>query len=169
MQKMSHLPANGGSWSGLLTVDRLACKLAISAEHLLHILVSYMRACLSAGETTTVRCTLRYAPPEVINAHDEGEAVTVQPAHDIWALGVMAYEVIANERAFQSSKSIFACAEGSEVYPWEAARLAAAPQTWRKSRLRPAVQACLERDLAQRPSAAAVISRLNALCSSSSI
>ena len=102
------------------------------------------------------RCTLAYAPPEVIMAHNEGQPVTVEAAHDIWALGVMAYEVIAGQPAFQHSRHIFACAQGNEAYPWEAVCLADAPQTWRKSRLRPVVQACLERDATKRPSATAL-------------
>ena len=61
----------------------------------------------------------------------------------------MAYEA----PAFTSSAEIFACAAGRGLYPWV---LASAPESWRRSRMRPIVLRCLDRDAANRPQASRV-------------
>ena len=122
-----------------------------------------------AGEHLFPRCTLTYAPPEVIAAYNAGEDVTVAPSHDVWSLGVMAYEVIAQQPAFEDATALFESAAGARPYPWEAAALDTAPTIWRKSRLRPAVQACLARNAVERPSVADVLVALRRLCSVSSL
>ena len=38
---------------------------------------------------------------------------------DIWALGVMAYEVVAGRPALNTVDEVFDCAEGKQFYPWE--------------------------------------------------
>ena len=49
-----------------------------------------------AAEETRIECTLRYAPPEVALALDAGKrTITVDAAIDVWALGVMAFDLLA--------------------------------------------------------------------------
>ena len=112
-----------------------------------------------AGEVLPVRCTLPYAPPEVVNAYTNSTLVTVEPGADIWALGVMAFEVLSGRRAMQSISELYLFASGAQSYPWEAAPDAAA-EPWRKLRLWSLVEACLARDPAARPTAAMVVQRV---------
>ena len=81
-------------------------------------------------------------------------------AHDIWALGVMAFESIVGRRAIDSLEQLFQCARGEQAYPWDASVLDAAPERWRKSRLRPLIEECLAHEAAQRPTAADIVSRV---------
>ena len=106
-----------------------------------------------------VRCSLSYAPPEVVTAHFHGKPIAVHPSADIWALGVMAFEVLSGRRAMQSISELYLFASGAQSYPWEAAPDAAA-EPWRKLRLWSLVEACLARDPAARPTAAMVVQRV---------
>ena len=116
-----------------------------------------------AGELVKPRCTLSYAAPEVVAACEEPSDIVAAPAQDIWALGVMAFEAVNGRRAIDSTPELFQCAAGSKLYPWDTAKLDTAPPQWRKSRLRPVIQACLARDPALRLTAAAVVSRVEHL------
>ena len=120
-----------------------------------------------AGAHAAPCCTLRYAPPELVDAVAAKQRLLVEPCHDVWSLGVMAFETIAGTPAFSSSGQIFACARGAEVYPWTATRKPDAPAAWRRSRLRPVVQACLARDPTRRPSAEGLVAELARLCNAS--
>ena len=74
------------------------------------------------GECTFPRCTPLYAAPEVMQALDHGQDIVVQPSQDIWALGVMAYEIIAGQPLFPRgslSNLAYQCAAGDQPYPWE--------------------------------------------------
>jgi serine/threonine protein kinase len=73
-------------------------------------------------------------------------------AHDIWALGVLAYEAVTGTRALLSIDDVRSCASGSSPYPWELPAAELHP-AWRASRLRHLLQPCLARDAAKRPSA----------------
>ena len=106
-----------------------------------------------------MRCTLRYAPPEVVNAFIEDTHVAVHPSVDVWALGVMAFEVLSGRHTVQSRGELYAFAAGTQPYPWEAAP-DTAREPWRKLRLWALVEDCLARDPATRPSAATVVQRL---------
>ena len=106
-----------------------------------------------------MRCSLAYAPPEVVNAYVDGSFVTVEPSVDVWALGVMAFEVLSGRRALYTMAELYACAAGKQPYPWEAAPDAAG-EPWRKLRLWSLVLACLARDSAARPTAATVVKQL---------
>jgi serine/threonine protein kinase len=109
-----------------------------------------------AGEIKWPRCTLAYAPPEVVAAVDASRHVEVSAAHDMWALGVMAFEAIAGRVAFTMVSDIRECASGRAPYPWE---LPAdeQPPAWRRSRLRGLLSPCLAREPAGRPSAATLL------------
>jgi serine/threonine protein kinase len=109
----------------------------------------------SAGEIRWPRCSLAYAPPEVVLAVNASEDVAVHPSHDVYALGVMASEAIARQAAHVATSDIFACAASGRRYLWEEAA-AEQPAPWRQSRLRALVEPCLARDAAARLTAAAL-------------
>jgi serine/threonine protein kinase len=63
-----------------------------------------------------------YAPPELVLAYEDTADFTVSPAQDVWALGVMAYEVITGGATFPRhtrASVVFQCAHGTRPYPWE--------------------------------------------------
>ena len=82
--------------------------------------------------------------------------IVVEAAHDIWALGVMAFEAIVQSQTLESLGDIRRCAEGKQAYPWE---LPAEQQSisWRQSKLRGVVMPCLSRESVARPSALEVL------------
>jgi hypothetical protein len=102
-----------------------------------------------AGEALRARCSLAYAPPEVALAALYSATVTAAPAHDIRAVGVMAFKTITRARALASQADVADCASGRARYPWELPP-AEQPPTWRQSCLRPLLERCLARDAAAR-------------------
>ena len=102
-------------------------------------------------------------------AYRAEDNVTVAPAHDIWALGVMAFEALTGRRAVGSLEQLFQCARGERPYPWDASMLSEAPERWRKSRLRPLIEPCLAHDAAQRPAAAEIVARVERMWLQSSM
>ena len=87
------------------------------------------------------------------------EHVTVHPGHDVWALGVIAYEAITQTRSLTTQNQIAQCAQGHAQYPWEA-HSSQQPQEWLQSRLRTVMMPCLQRDAAARPTAAQTHARV---------
>ena len=76
---------------------------------------------------------------------------------DIWALGVTVYEAITGDSALPSRRgAAYACAAGDASYPWEVY----VPRSLLDSGHSRLVLACLARDSAARPTAAAVQSAL---------
>ena len=117
---------------------------------------------LSAGAPAPVGCTLPYAPPEVVNAWYSGDTITVQPSHDIWSLGVLAFECITQQQmplVFGNKDAIRACAAGERPYPWEEPE-AQQPAAWVRAEARSVLQECLLRDADSRPSAAKLLRAL---------
>ena len=116
----------------------------------------------NVGDTPFLRCTPLYAAPEVLRAFDAEEKITVQPSQDIWALGVMLYEIITQGPTFPpgtQASALYECASGRQQYPWEA-DAALSDAQWRRSRLRGVASLCLARDAAQRPSAREISQKL---------
>lgn len=70
-------------------------------------------------------------------------------------MGVMVYEAVVGHMALISLTIVRGCALGTRSYPWELPADQLEP-AWRKSRLRGMVAACLSRDPAERPTAAAL-------------
>ena len=117
-----------------------------------------------AGTVARLSYSLRYTPPEVVLALEAGwKTVTVDSAVDIWAIGVIAFELLTGERAFPHSGLDPATAEretldaisGRTPLPWE--RADAAPRLDKLRGLKRTVLRCLERDPTRRPSAEALL------------
>ena len=87
--------------------------------------------------------------------------IPANPAADILALGVMVYEALTDASVFPPSVKmpvdIYAAASGSRQYPWELDQDAQC----RRYRIRPAVEACLARNAAVRPTAVQLMAQLN--------
>lgn len=62
----------------------------------------YHRLFECAGITARLTLSLKYAAPETITALEAGcHTIHVDAAVDIWAIGVIAFELLTGERAFQ--------------------------------------------------------------------
>lgn len=106
---------------------------------------------------------------EVAIAAWKDEKIRVHPSHDVWALGVIAFEAITNERALKGQSNVVACAHGAQPYPWELP-WEQQPVRWRNSRLNKLVMPALARDPAARASAEdlyAAVSRVGQATTSS--
>lgn len=101
--------------------------------------------------------SLAYAPPEVIEAWEGNQAtIPVSAAVDMWAVGVIAVELLCGERLFPrgtSEDGIRDAIIGRSALPWEhgAARPNAVLKNMRG--LRRSILQCLDRDPSKRPSA----------------
>jgi serine/threonine protein kinase len=107
-----------------------------------------------AGETCPLSFSIRYAAPEVAAAFERGEnTIVADPAADMWALGVIAYELITNSPVFgvsENRESALHKIIGRGSLPWEHPD----PEVNKLSklrRLRGTILACLSRDASQRP------------------
>ena len=110
-------------------------------------------------------CTLPYAPPEAATAISSKQALTLRPALDIWALGVIVFECFTERPAFgrhAGAGRIFRCAGGAEQYPWERGPRDM-PEAWSKARARPIFEQCLAREPSERPTALALARALRNL------
>ena len=86
----------------------------------------------------------------------------MQPSHDVWSLGVLAFECIAQQQmplVFGDRDAIRACAAGERPYPWEEPE-EQQPVAWVRAEARGVLQECLLRDAAARPSAATLVRAL---------
>jgi serine/threonine protein kinase len=111
----------------------------------------------AAGDAAQLVLSLAYAAPEVVLAHEAGaRTVVASQATDIWAIGVMAFELLTTRRAFlltDSTPEICDKLCGRAPLPWEPG--GGAEQALPKlGVLRKSVLRCLSRDTAARPSAA---------------
>lgn len=109
--------------------------------------------------------SLKYAAPEVVHALEAGEkAIRVEPAVDVWAIGVIAFELLTGERAFPShtgardgDQAVQDAIAGRALLPWEGASAAARERLDKLRGLRRTVLRCLDRDASKRPSAASLL------------
>ena len=114
------------------------------------------------GETKWPRCTLAYAPPEIVCAARGDYEVPVSAAQDVWALGMMAYEAVVGAITFTTLDAIGECASGDLPYPWERP-LSAQPAAWRRARLRPLIMPCLAREPSERPPSSELLAAVSGL------
>jgi serine/threonine protein kinase len=102
--------------------------------------------------------SLKYAAPEVVAACEaDAHSIVATSAVDVWALGVIAFEMLTRCHAFsypfsQSLRDVFDCLMGRALLPWEAAAPGGTERAAQMGLLRRTVLACLARDPAARPS-----------------
>lgn len=120
-----------------------------------------------AGKMERLAYTLRYSAPEVIQALEAGsESIKVDSAADIWAIGVLAFEMLTGEDtmgfhdasphgAEQAQRDMLA---GRTRLPWEDTSDRRQSQLSKKLLgLKRTVVRCLERTPSDRPSAEALL------------
>ena len=121
----------------------------------------------SAGSTAPLSFSLKYAAPEVVHALESGSrSIEVHPALDIWSIGVIAFELLTGERAFsihnmdttESEQAAQEAIAGRVPLPWEGTSEGAQERLEKLRGMRRTVLRCLERDPAERPTAAALLS-----------
>ncbi|HEY2517106.1 MAG TPA: serine/threonine-protein kinase, partial [Polyangiaceae bacterium] len=110
--------------------------------------ISKMHAPTRAGSGVTPRATLvttvmgspHYMPPEQMES-----SAQVDARADIWSLGTILYELLANQQAFEGWSITEVCARVMRGHP--------APLSTRRSDVPPALQAIIDRCLEKEPSA----------------
>ena len=120
----------------------------------------------TAGSTARLSYSLKYAAPEVVLALDAGcRTIHVDAAVDMWAVGVIAFELLTGERAFPihdmsaaSESAVHEAIAGRALLPWEGDSESAQHRLVKLRGLRRTVMRCLDRDPAGRPTAAALVS-----------
>eukprot|EP00892_Ulva_mutabilis_P005913 jgi/Ulvmu1/3694/UM017_0111.1 len=119
------------------------------------------------GSTAGLSFSLKYAAPEVVHALEVGSrSIHVDAAVDIWAIGVIAFELLTGDHAFPTHNMSAAEAEhaareaiaGRAALPWEGDSQETRERLDALRGMRRTVLRCLERDPAKRPSAAALVS-----------
>ncbi|NJR43899.1 MAG: hypothetical protein HC767_15805 [Akkermansiaceae bacterium] len=114
-----------------------------------------------AGTEVPITCSLAYAPPEVVHLIQDGEQKMVaDKSTDMWALGVIAFEMLTKSRVFSTATSSPEQAMrqlcGLDPLPWEDGAEGAEEKLQMLKGLRPAVLRCLARDPKARPTASGV-------------
>jgi serine/threonine protein kinase len=97
--------------------------------------------------------TLAYAAPELIAAFEAGqESHIMEPAVDVWALGVIAFEMLTGESVFEpfaGQDAALSAIAGRTPMPWEGARRS--ELLAKLFAFQPHVLECLQRDPVKRP------------------
>lgn len=118
-----------------------------------------------AGTQPGLSYSLQYAPPEIVAAVETGEStVLADSAADMWALGVIAYELLTRSRTFSRSLSRHEIRDqiaGRAPLPWEGE--GRQPRLQQLRILKRTVLACLARDPKRRPTAETLLRSWNRL------
>jgi serine/threonine protein kinase len=113
----------------------------------------------AAGQRTDLSLTLAYSAPEVMASYESKQRTHIATAAaDVWALGVIAFEMLTGEPIFPplaTHSEISSAAIGRSEMPWEGPRRG---ELLRKLRVFEAsVLECLERDPGKRPPIESVV------------
>ena len=126
---------------------------------------------MPAGVATPLALSVKYAAPEAVRAWRAGErSIVSDAAADMWALGVVAYELLLGRPAFPRGTPLEAVRAqicGAAPLPWESAqgRKRHIPEL---RFLRRSVMSLLERDPLKRPTSQQLLQSWNNLFDSHS-
>lgn len=115
-----------------------------------------------AGMEVPITYTLAYMPPEVAIAVKRGDrTIRSDPAADVWALGVIAYELLTGTALLPPlvapQNDAWRQLLGKALLPWEAGSEGATERLSQLRALKRGVLACLERDPKDRPTSDSVL------------
>jgi serine/threonine protein kinase len=105
-----------------------------------------------------------YAPPEIVRAHLAKERATVAVAStDMWALGVVAFEMLTKQRtfAYASAQEMISRTAGPGPLPGEDPAAEAQARLCELRGLKRAILLCIDRDPAKRPTSQALLQSWN--------
>ena len=115
-----------------------------------------------AGDTVPLTYSPLYAPPEVAQADERGDrTIVADAAADMWALGVMAFELLTHQPVFHPwstpRETVWAQLCGRAALPWEDGAPEQATKVKQLQVLKRAVLECLQRKPEDRPAADQVL------------
>lgn len=119
---------------------------------------------------------MRYAAPEIIAQtgpqQNQQRSPTVSEAADVWAFGMVAYELLTHERIFPEgvvAADVRQAAFASRFdggYPWEMGAKGSNDRNSNLKRMRRVVLQCLNRDPNDRPSTQAMVAHWESMLDS---
>jgi serine/threonine protein kinase len=106
--------------------------------------------------------SLAYTAPEILASvgGSNPPSAMASTAADMWALGIVAFELLNNDKAFPEGtppEAIHTALSGHAPLPWEDGASGAAEKREKMRGMQRLVMPCLSRDPAMRPTAAAVL------------
>ena len=134
--------------------------------------VAICAVCAGSDSALPLEIATQWTPPEVQKARDrKHESVVADPSTDIWAFGIMGYELLTGKTAFPPGLprgTIRRMLHGKAPLPWEAnAHSSELSAELTDNELKGIVLSCLARKPAVRPSAAALAATLGKLLAAS--